>query len=63
MTEQAVSQKLTTLQEAQEKAEEAAGVIQARYPGSYVKWINTQTLRVFTKADAPLATIHLETIQ
>lgn len=62
-TDQCVSQKLGTLEEARAKAEEAANVIQSRYPGSYVKWINTQTLRVFTKLDAPLATIHLESLQ
>jgi len=63
MNEQFVSQKLTTLEEAQQKAEEAAAVIQARYPRSYVKWINTHTLRVFTRYHTPIATINLETLQ
>lgn len=61
--EQMVPQKLSTLEEAQIKAEEAASVIQARYPGSYVQWINTMTLRVFTRYKTPLATIHLESLQ
>lgn len=59
----AVSQKLDSLEEAHAKAEEAARVILARFPGSYFKWINTQTLRAFTQAHEPLATIHLETLQ
>jgi hypothetical protein len=58
-----VSPKLDTLEEAQAKAEEAASVIQARFPNSYVKWVNTQTLRVFTRIGKPIATIHLETLQ
>lgn len=58
-----VSQKLSTLEEAQAKAEEAASVIQGRYPGSYVRWVNPHALRVFTRYDTPLATIHLETVQ
>lgn len=68
MTEQVpsdtlVSGKLSTLEEAQQKAEEAAGVIQARFPGSFTKWINTHTLRVFTRFNTPVATINLETLQ
>lgn len=61
--DQMVSKKLDTLEEAQAQAEEAASVIQTRYPGSYVKWVNAMTLRVFTRYKTPLATIHLESLQ
>lgn len=57
------SDPLKTLEQAQQKAEEAAAVIQDRFSGSYVKWINTQTLYVFSKLHARIATIHLETLQ
>lgn len=63
MSDPLVSNKLDTLEQAQEKAEEAASVIQARFPGSYTRWVNTQTLRVFSKLHKPVATIHLETVQ
>lgn len=68
MTEQVpsdslVSGKLDTLELAQQKAEEAASVIQARFRGSYVRWENERTLRVFNRLDQAIATIHLESVQ
>lgn len=61
--EQFVSQKLDSWEEAQQKAEDAAAVIQQRFPRSFVKWIDTKTLRVFKADCTPIATIHLETHQ
>lgn len=58
-----VSGKLDTLEQAQEKAEEAASVIQARFPGSYVRWENARTLRIYNKLKQPIATINLESLQ
>lgn len=63
MTGEAVSNKLTTLEEAQQKAEDAAAVIQARYRGSYTRWENERTLRVFNRLDQAIATISLESVQ
>lgn len=57
-----VSGKLS-LEQAKAKAEEAASVLQARFPGSYSQWIDSKVLRVFQEDDTPIATIHLESLQ
>lgn len=61
--EKVVSNKLETIGQAQEKAEEGARVIQERYPGSYMMWINARILRVYSKEHKIVATIHVETVQ
>lgn len=63
MSETVVSKKLTTMEEARAKAEEAAGVIQAYYPGSFTKWISPQRLQIMDRFNNPVATVHLETLQ
>jgi hypothetical protein len=62
MSDQLVSQKLSTLEEAQQKAEDAAAVIQSRFRGSYTRWENERTLRVFNRLDQAIATISLESL-
>jgi hypothetical protein len=57
------SEPIASLEDARRKAEESAAVFQKRFHGSYFKWIDTRTLRVFTEAGASIATLHLEALQ
>lgn len=63
MNDQMVSNKLDTLKEAQEKCEEAARIVQRHYPGSYLKWISSTILRVFSRSHEGVATFHVEKLQ
>ncbi len=57
-----VSGKLATLAEAREKAEDAARIIQGRFPGSYVRWENERMLKVISNGRS-VATIIMESLQ
>lgn len=58
-----ISEKMDSLEAAQQKAEDAAAVIQTRFPGSYVRWIDSTRLCVHAQGGKRIATIHLENIQ
>lgn len=61
--DQFVSNRKLTLEEAQAKANEAACIVMARFPGSYIHSPDYLTYAVMSKENQKIATIHVESLQ